>query len=277
MTLRSRWRAQESHRTRDLDAITNQDRTTYQRRGWFAAVDPALPAADFHYNEGVQDLHKRAFVGLLRLLIILGALLFLPPWTLHYWQAWIFLLVFFAPVLAITIYLMKKDPNLLQRRVNAGPAAEKEGRQKTIQFLASIAFIAVIVFPAIDHRFAWSRVPPYVGLAGDALVALGLLIIFFVFKENTFTSGVIEVHPEQKVISTGPYTLVRHPMYIGALVMLLGVPLALGSWWGLPTIIPITLAIVWRLLDEEAFLAKNLPGYSEYRNKVRYRLLPFVW
>jgi protein-S-isoprenylcysteine O-methyltransferase Ste14 len=225
----------------------------------------------------VQDLHKKAFVGLLRLLITLAALLFLPAWTVHYWQAWIFLSVFSASVLAITIYLMKKDPNLLQRRVNAGPAAEKRSRQKTIQFLASIAFIAVIIFPAIDQRFTWSRLPPCVAIAGDVLVALGLLIIFFVFKENTFTSGVIEVAPQQTVIFTGPYALVRHPMYIGALVMLLGTPLALGSWWGLLTTIPITLVIVWRLLDEEAFLAKSLPGYSEYRNKVRYRLLPFVW
>jgi protein-S-isoprenylcysteine O-methyltransferase Ste14 len=180
-------------------------------------------------------------------------------------------------VLAITIYLIKKDPKLLERRINAGPGAEKEKSQKIIQFLAAIAFIAVIVFPAIDHRFAWSTVLPYAVAAGDILVALGLLVIFFVFKENTFTSAIIEVGTEQKIISTGPYAFVRHPMYTGGLIMLLGVPLALGSWWGLFTIIPITLVIIWRLLDEEKFLAKNLSGYSEYQNKVRYRLLPFIW
>jgi protein-S-isoprenylcysteine O-methyltransferase Ste14 len=120
-------------------------------------------------------------------------------------------------------------------------------------------------------------VPPYIAVAGDVLVVLGLLIVFFVFKENTFTSAIIEVGTEQKVISTGPYALVRHPMYIGGLVMLLGVPLALGSWWGLFTIIPITIVIVWRLLDEEKFLIKTLSDYSEYRNKVRYRLVPFIW
>ena len=135
----------------------------------------------------------------------------------------------------------------------------------------------MIVFPSVDHRFAWSAVPPYIAVAGDVLVALGLLIVFFVFKENTFTSAIIEVGTEQKVISTGPYALVRHPMYIGGLVMLLGVPLALGSWWGLFTIIPITIVIVWRLLDEEKFLIKTLSDYSEYRNKVRYRLVPFIW
>ena len=119
--------------------------------------------------------------------------------------------------------------------------------------------------------------PPYVVAAGDVLVAIGFLINFFVFKENTFASAIIEVGTGQKVISTGPYALVRHPMYIGWLVTFLGVPLALGSWWGLFTIVPITLVIVWRLLDEETFLAKELPGYSEYRNAVRYRLVPFIW
>jgi protein-S-isoprenylcysteine O-methyltransferase Ste14 len=116
-----------------------------------------------------------------------------------------------------------------------------------------------------------------VSIAGDLLVFLGLLIIFFVFKENTFTSAVIEVDAQQKVVATGPYALIRHPMYAGALVMLAGVPLALGSVWGLLTIVPITVVIVLRLLDEERFLDKNLAGYSDYSNKTGYRLLPYVW
>jgi protein-S-isoprenylcysteine O-methyltransferase Ste14 len=225
----------------------------------------------------MKDLNKKALGGLLFLVICLAVLLFLPAWTLDYWQAWTFLAVFTASVLAITLYLIKKDPKLLERRVNAGPGAEKEKSQKIIQFVAQIAFIAVLVFPSIDHRFQWSTMPLYIAVAGDVLVALGLLIVFFVFKENTFTSSIIEVGTEQKVISTGPYAFVRHPMYIGALVMLLGVPLALGSWWGLFTIVPITIVIVWRLLDEEQFLVKTLPDYSEYRNKVKYRLVPFIW
>ncbi len=109
------------------------------------------------------------------------------------------------------------------------------------------------------------------------MLALGLLVIFFVFKENTFTSAVIEVAPEQHVIATGPYAIVRHPMYLGALIMFLGTPLALGSWWGLLAAIPITSVLVWRLLDEERFLSKSLPGYSEYQNKIRHRLVPFIW
>jgi protein-S-isoprenylcysteine O-methyltransferase Ste14 len=225
----------------------------------------------------MKDLNKKAFIGLLQLLVIMALLIFVPAGTLDYPQAWIFLAIFFMPVLAITIYLMKNDPKLLERRINAGPTAEKETSQRIIQFLAMIDFIAVMLIPAFDHRFAWSAVPPSVTAAGNILVVLGFLIVFLTFKENTFTSAIIEVRSEQKIVSTGPYAFVRHPMYIGALIMLLGVPLALGSWWGLLTIIPMTLVIVWRLLEEEKFLAENLSGYSDYQNKVKYRLLPFAW
>jgi len=225
----------------------------------------------------MKGLYIKAFGGLLFLTIVLAVSLFLPAWTLDYREAWIFLAVFFFPVLGITLYLIKRDPKLLERRINAGPGAEKERNQKIIQFLATIAFIMIFVLSAIDHRFKWSMVPVYWVVAGDLLVALGLLIVYFVFKENSFASATIEVGDEQTIVSTGPYSLVRHPMYSGAVIMLIGIPLALGSWWGLPTVIPIVVVIVWRLLDEEKFLEKNLPGYLAYRNKVNYRLLPFIW
>lgn len=202
---------------------------------------------------------------------------FLSAQTLNYWQAWLFLGIFFVSVLTITIYLMKKDPKLLERRVNVGPMAEKETSQKIVQSIAGVAFIAIFVLSPIDHRLAWSKVPASLSVIGDILVALGLATIFFVFKENTFTSGIIEVANEQKVISTEPYTLVRHPMYIGAFIMLVGIPAALGSWWGLAAVIPIVAVIVWRLLDEEKFLAKNFSGYLDYKSKVKYRLVPFIW
>jgi protein-S-isoprenylcysteine O-methyltransferase Ste14 len=219
----------------------------------------------------------RAFGGLLFLLVVLAVALFLPAGTLDYWQAWVFLAVFSLAVLAITLYLLRRDPQLLERRTSAGPVAEKEQSQRLIQSLASLAFVALFVVCAIDHRLGWSTVPLAVVVLGDVLVALGLLAVFLVFKENTFTSATIEVGAEQRVISTGPYALVRHPMYAGALVMLLGVPLALGSWWGLLVVVAMASVIVWRLLDEEKYLAKNLPGYPEYLRQVRYRLLPLVW
>jgi protein-S-isoprenylcysteine O-methyltransferase Ste14 len=225
----------------------------------------------------MKDLSKKVFTGFLQLFIGLAVLLFLPAWTLDYWQAWIFLAVYSLSVLAVTLYLMKKDPALLERRISTGPGSEKRKRQKILNFLISKALFLVVVVPVIDHRCAWSAVPLYVVAAGDVLVALGSLIGFFVFKENTFASATIEVGTGQKVISSGPYALVRHPMYFGWLVTFSGVPLALGSWWGLFTIIPVTLVIVWRLLDEETFLAGNLPGYSEYQNRVRYRLVPLIW
>jgi protein-S-isoprenylcysteine O-methyltransferase Ste14 len=225
----------------------------------------------------MNNLNRKAFAGLLFVLLVMAALLFLSAGTLDYWQAWAFLAVYLTSSLAITLYLMKKDPSLLARRMRGGPTAEKEPTQKIIMFFAALGFIALLVFPALDHRFAWSHLPPYVALAGDVLVALGFVAVFFVFKENPFTSATIEVAPEQKVISTGPYALVRHPMYTGAIVMLIGIPIALGSCWGLLVIVAMMPALIWRLLDEEKFLSRNLPGYVEYQNKVRYRLIPLVW
>jgi protein-S-isoprenylcysteine O-methyltransferase Ste14 len=225
----------------------------------------------------MKSSNVKAFGGLLFLLIVMTALLFLPAWTLDYWQGWAFLTVFGASALAITVYLMKKDPKLLERRLQAGPTAEKERSEKIIQTITSIMFIAMLVLPTLDHRSHWSAVPLYVAIAGDVLVALGFLIIFFVYKENTFASATIELAPEQKVISTGLYALVRHPMYMGALFLFVGIPLALGSWWGLLGFALMTPALIWRIFDEEKFLAKNLRGYVEYKNKVRYRLVPFVW
>lgn len=225
----------------------------------------------------MKNLNSKAFGGLAFLIIAMALALFLPAGTFNYWQAWVFLTVFGSATLAVTLYLMKNDRKLLERRVNAGPGAEKETTQKIIQSIASIAFILVIVFPAVDYRFRWSNVPPYISIIGDIFVALGLFIVFLVFKENSFTSGTIEVEANQKVISTGPYAFVRHPMYAGAFIMLIGVPLALGSFWGLLIIIPLVSVIIWRLLDEEKILKKNLSGYLEYQKKVNYRLIPHIW
>jgi protein-S-isoprenylcysteine O-methyltransferase Ste14 len=213
----------------------------------------------------------------MQLIAALGILLFVPAWTLDYWQAWVYLFIFAASSALITIYLWRKDPQLLRRRVEAGPAAEREKNQRLIQLLASVAFLGAMVLPALDHRFGWSAVPLTAVIVGDVLTALGFFIVFLVFKENTFTAATIVVAPGQAVISTGPYALVRHPMYSGALLMLLGTPLALGSWWGLLMFIPMILIIAWRARDEERFLLKNLSGYDAYRRSIRHRLVPFLW
>ncbi|MGA7993634.1 MAG: isoprenylcysteine carboxylmethyltransferase family protein [Bradyrhizobium sp.] len=219
----------------------------------------------------------KAFAGLLFLFVAMAALLFVPAGTSNYWQAWTFLAVYFACSIALSLYLMIADPALMRRRMRGGPTAEKEPVQKIIMIITSLGFVGLLVVPALDHRFAWSQMSPMMALAGDVLVAIGWLAIFVVFRENSFTSATIELAPDQKVISTGPYALVRHPMYAGALVMLLGIPIALGSWWGMLVFAAILPALIWRLFEEEKFLARNLAGYVEYQNKVRYRLIPAIW
>src|SRR3984885_15148370 len=167
---------------------------------------------------GAKVLVKAA-LGFAQLSAMLGLALFVSAGTLRFVEAWVFLALFLAASLAITVYLAKSDPALLERRTQAGPVAEKELSQKIIQGVASLAFVATIVVPALDHRFGWSRVPLPVVIMGDLLVALGFLIVFLVFRQNTFTSSIIEVTAEQRVIDSGPYAIVRHPMYVGGLVL----------------------------------------------------------
>ncbi len=225
----------------------------------------------------MNPLHKKAFRGLVILFLITAALLFGAAGTLDYWQAWLYLVAYFAASIAITLYLVRKDPALLERRMSGGPFAEKEPAQRIIMLLASLGFIALAIVPALDRRFGWSHVPVPMVLAGDLIMLVGWLGIYFVFRENSFASATIEAAADQRVISTGPYAVVRHPMYATALVMLLGISPALGSWWGLPILAALVPALIWRLTDEERFLVQNLPGYTQYRETVRYRLLPLVW
>jgi len=207
----------------------------------------------------------------------MGALLFVPAATTRYWKAWVYLAIFIGASVLTSLYLIKKDPALLKRRLRGGPAAEKETTQKIIMLFASIGFIALLVVPALDYRFRWSEVPLPAVIAGDLLVAIGFYCIFLVYKENTFTSATIEVAENQKVISTGPYALVRHPMYASGFLYLIGTPLALGSYWGLVALVFMAPFLIWRLFDEERFLANHLPGYMEYQKKVQHRLVPYIW
>lgn len=225
----------------------------------------------------MNSLAGRTILGFTQLIVFLGVALFVPAWTLDFWQAWVYIFVFAGAAALITVYLWNHDRKLLESRVKAGPGAEKEKSQKLIQVFASLAFIATLVLPSLDRHFLWSRVPLAFIVWGDALVALGFLAVFIVYKENTFTSATIEVAAGQRVISTGPYAIVRHPMYAGALLMLFATPIALGSWWGLTMFIPMALVIVLRLRDEEIFLQKSLPGYREYCGKVRFHLVPYIW
>jgi protein-S-isoprenylcysteine O-methyltransferase Ste14 len=225
----------------------------------------------------MTHLNAKAFLALTGLAVAMGLLLFVPAWTVHYWQAWVYLAIFTGASFLTTLYLMRKDPALLKRRMSGGPTAEKRSAQKFIMLCTSIGFIALLVVPGLDHHFGWSTVSLYGVALGDLLVAIGFYFIFLVYRENTFTSATIEVAKDQKVIATGPYAIVRHPMYASASLYLLGTPLALGSYWGFVPIVAMMPFLVWRLFDEERFLAISLPGYTEYQKRVQYRLVPFVW
>ncbi|MBV8699275.1 MAG: isoprenylcysteine carboxylmethyltransferase family protein [Bradyrhizobium sp.] len=225
----------------------------------------------------MNSLYRQSFIGLLVLFLVMASLIVLGAGTFRYWQAWSFLTIYFAAASAMTVYLIRNDPALAARRMSGGPWAEREPAQKIIMSLASAGFIGLIVVPAIDHRFAWSDLPLYAVVMGNGLILLGWLGIFFVFRENSFSSATIEVSADQRVVSTGPYAWVRHPMYAAGLVMLFGIPFALGSAWGVLVVVAMLPALVWRLMNEENFLARNLPGYRAYRDRVRYRLVPLIW
>jgi protein-S-isoprenylcysteine O-methyltransferase Ste14 len=225
----------------------------------------------------MASLAVRAWFSLAVLAAVMALLVFGTAGTVHYWQAWLYLAVFFGASLFTTLDLMRRDPALLERRMRGGPGAEERPAQRLAMLGASAGFISLLVLPALDRRFHWSEVSLGVVLAGDALVVVGFYFILRVYRENTFTSATIEIAPNQTVVSTGPYAIVRHPMYASALLYVIGTPLALASYWGLIGVAVMLPFLIWRLFDEERMLIANLPGYLEYKRKVRRRLIPFVW
>jgi len=218
---------------------------------------------------------KRKFLKLLVLFpILICVFLFLPAGSFKFWEAWVYSVALFIPMVITVSYLIKKDPALLERRMKL---KEKEKKQKFIVKIFRLPFIIGFLIPGFDYRFNWSEVSPVIIVLANVMVFLGYYIVFLVFKENTYTSRIVEVEKGQKVITTGPYAIVRHPMYAGSILMFLFTPLALGSWWALIVFIFLPLILIIRTLNEENVLSRDLPGYKEYCEKTRYRLIPYIW
>jgi protein-S-isoprenylcysteine O-methyltransferase Ste14 len=219
----------------------------------------------------------RVFVSGLIQVCSIAALIFLPAGTFSYWQAWLFLAVFALTAWAPSVYLQITNPAALQRRMRGGPTAEARRAQKVVMAGLYLSLAAMCVVGGFDHRFGWSSVPAAVCLLGAALVGAGLAVVVLVTTQNTYASTTVQVEAGQNVVSTGLYGLVRHPMYTGNAIMMVGIPLALGSYWALLFVATGVMVLASRIRDEETLLREELSGYRDYTTRVRYRLVPCVW
>ncbi|MBU4225341.1 MAG: isoprenylcysteine carboxylmethyltransferase family protein [Chloroflexi bacterium] len=220
------------------------------------------------------ELIKMVSARLLVVIPLLFAMFFLPAGTFAYWEAWVYLTVLLIPMFLVLIYLLKNDPELLERRMRM---REKETEQKLIIKISYLYFLLAFLLPGFDKRFEWSNVPVVVVIVADVLVLLGYGMFFLVLRENRYASRIVEVEQEQKVISSGPYAIVRHPMYLGVSLMYILSPLALGSYWAMiPSLLIIPL-LAARIRNEESVLGRELKGYQEYVQKTKYRLIPGIW
>jgi protein-S-isoprenylcysteine O-methyltransferase Ste14 len=220
------------------------------------------------------ELVRVVGVRLVAAIVLLAAIFFLPAGTLGYWQAWVWMAVLFTPMLWVLFWMLKNDPALLERRMRT---REKEQEQGTLMRFTWVWFLLTFIVPGLDSRFGWSDVPVWLVILGDVLLFVGYLLFIAVMRANTYASRVVEVEEGQTVISSGPYALVRHPMYLAAVIMFAFTPLALGSYWALIPALAIVPVLVLRILNEEKVLRRELPGYGEYVEKTRYRMVPGIW
>lgn len=225
----------------------------------------------------MNPLQRKVVINWGSRFLLLSAFLFVPANTLAFPHAWAFLAVYFLPQTWMLAYFLRTDPNFVERRLKMGPRAESRTRQKLVMLLVLLCSFVSVIIAGYDHRFSWSHVSLIVSMVGYLGMLVGIAIQFRVFVENRFASATIEIAADQKVIATGPYALVRHPMYFGALLTDCFIPLALGSWWALLPVAVKVPVIMLRVLDEEELLRANLLGYVEYCQKVRHRLIPAVW
>jgi len=227
-----------------------------------------------YFTVEIKQIVKKTILIFLAAPILIGLLLFVPAGTTDYWQAWVYLGVLLIPMFFVMIYFLKNDPEFLERRFQT---KEKEAKQQFIIKIGTIVFLIGFLIPGFDHRFGWSQVPAMITILANIFVFVGYAFVFWVFKENSYAGRTIKVEKGQKVISTGPYSIIRHPMYLGTFLMYLATPIALGSYVALPFFIIYIPIIIYRIFNEEEVLKRELPGYSEYCTRTRYKLIPRIW
>ena len=239
----------------------------------FGRTDSPPPPAPYSPDR-IRKLKKKVLIRFLAVPFVLGLMFFLPAGTLRYWQAWVYLTILCVPMTFAVVLLLKRDPGLLERRLQM---KEKEREQKRIIRISYLIFLAIYLLPGFDRRYGWSSVPAGWVIVADILVLAGYALCLRVFWENSYASRTIEVEREQRVITTGPYAVVRHPMYSAVLIMYAISPLALGSMWALISVPFLAALLVARIREEEKLLAEKLEGYRDYMQRVRYRIIPRVW
>ena len=222
----------------------------------------------------LNTLIKKVILRFGMFIVIMGLLFFLPAGTLRYWEAWVYMAILVTPMIIFLFYIIKHDPDLLERRMRT---KEKETEQKTITKIGSFIFILIYLIPGFDQRYGWSSVPVEIIIIADIIVLGGYLLFVRVLLENSYASRIVEVERQQKVITTGPYKIVRHPMYSAVLLMYSFGPLALGSYWAMIGSVLLILILIARINNEEKVLSRELEGYQNYLDKTKYRLVPGIW
>ena len=221
-----------------------------------------------------KKLFFQALAKFLLGVVLIGALVFLPAGTLNFPSGWLFMAILFVPMFCAGLVMMAKNPYLLQKRLDA---KEKEQEQSTVVKLSGLMFVAGFVLAGLDFRFGWLPLPKWVSIVATVLFLLAYLMYAEVLRENTFLSRTIEVQENQTVVDTGLYGIVRHPMYSATVVLFLAMPLVLGSLVSFVVFLVYPLIIAKRIRNEEQVLESGLPGYREYKEKVRWRMFPYIW
>jgi protein-S-isoprenylcysteine O-methyltransferase Ste14 len=220
------------------------------------------------------SIEIRLLAIMVPMMIVVAALVIGPAWSLDYWQGWLFLASLYIPMLCVMVYMLMHERKLLEKRINP---VEKREPQVWVQFINTFLFIAAMVIAGLDHRFGWSRLPVWAVFTSDAMMLAGYYAFIRIMLYNEYASRTIEIQKGQKLISTGPYAVIRHPMYTAGIFMYIFVPLVLGSLWALIPILMFPITLAFRIIDEEKALIKGLKGYRRYMKKVKYRLIPFIW